>query len=221
MPAHLLDTFTEASATNLEAHTPDIGGAWTKIAGTTTQVGAGTGYLTEVADDQPYYENATVSAGANDPIKCLFRLNDVSRGIASIGLRYAAPGSVVKGYRFDVRPGNWYFVKLDGSGGETILNSGTHTLATATNHTSEVVPTGTSFDCKINGTSVTGSPFADTSYNGTGKNQIMLRQASLDWVVAGTTGTSAPDGSTLGGGGGGSSPVGAASTYYASLIGRN
>lgn len=200
MTATVRELFTGTLNTLLDGKTADIGSTWRVAASTgtlnTKLGGDGTAYNTDSLD-RAVNNTAT---GANKRVKAQVTFDSSLTGTRQVGLavRIQAVNDSA-GYYLVFSPTGWDFFKLAVGGAYTSIASGSLTIAIGTPFTCEVIPNGSSFDIRYNGTTL-ATP-TDTTYPNGGFSGFHMRAAKIYWFEAGDAGDPDPEG------GGGSAPA--------------
>ena len=202
MSSFLIDTLVEASDTNLQAHTPNTGGAWKKIGGFwNARVTGGAGYAEtyNYDGDQARYASDTTPLSADwgirashkfigtpgyDPFLTLYCRDD---------MRSAATAEWYTSYEFKVsKSGAWTLGWRDGSNVYTSISTGSVSALGNTDHKFELDAVGTTITAKIDGSTVyTGT---DTNVSIVGVASIRWADGQLNWIQAGNPADADPEG---------------------------
>lgn len=169
------DTFTEASATNLQDHTSDSGHSWT-ASERNMDVGAGTGFLTATAHTQAaliaspasadyWFEGVGRTVGTTSADRCgVFIRYDGGAQDAAIGYQFRVFGDT----------GNWRLDYRDGTSTETLIDSGTiGSFSASTDYTFRVEGIGDQIQVFIDG--VGQGANTDSNITGAGNPGLYLR----------------------------------------------
>lgn len=171
----LVDSFTEASTINLTAHTPETGGAWSKITGTSNDlnVNGGGGYATGATTSTAVYRNAATPPSADYSVEATVQ-HTLEGFVGVIGRASSSANTLYQ--LFYAGSLHWYLERVVGG---TATNLGGYDVALATN-TDAVVKLemiGTSIKAYINGverisvtdSSITAAGFAGVRTRSNGK----------------------------------------------------
>lgn len=183
MTAIVTDTFTEGSNTNLNAHTPEVGGAWSYAMGTWTVVGATD--IVQLSSGQEFAWNAAVPPGADYYAEVTGRTgatNATDRfgvAIRGDGGGYAAAGT------------DCYYAYIRGDGVLSVLEqtngviaapsgySGDYTItgfSASTDYTLRLEVSGSTITAYIDG--VSRATASDSTISAAGRIGIYLRNSS-------------------------------------------
>ncbi len=124
----LVDSFTDTPAQPLSSHTPETGGSWARMTGTSTfQISSGGRCGRNGSSGTRYYNSATPGSANYDIVGDFYR-NSASGGEANPELigRIASPGTSWDGYVIQYRwdEGDWRLRRFDNGSATTL---GTHT----------------------------------------------------------------------------------------------
>lgn len=193
--AFLIDRFTAASTVNVNARSPDTGGAWS--GGLTLQVEGGTGRLIcPVASEGSLniFQNAANPPSADYAVRARVRnMVSGSFGVGVIG-RYDASVNYT-----------WYELLLNYGGGLNLYTSNGSTrtvigsasaattgIAAGGWATIELVMAGNQISAKANGVTVIG-PVTSSYASHVGKAALIMERGQMDWIQGGTTAEADPE----------------------------
>lgn len=182
MTAFVTDTFTEGSNTNLNAHTPEVGGAWSYAMGTWTVVGATD--VVQLSSGQEFAWNSASPPGANYYVEAVGRTvatNATDRfGVAiGDGGGYAAVGT------------DCYYLYVTGAGSLVMLEQANGSIAAPSSYSGDYTIPGfsasTDYTIRLdrNGSTLTGYldgvarvTATDSTFSANGQAGIYLRNSS-------------------------------------------
>jgi hypothetical protein len=145
------DTFTDSDATDLEDHTPDVGGPWDEEATGAYQI-SGNAVVPQTAGDNL---QATLPTGTDNFTVMVTITAGGNNGFNVWGISVNHDIPLNRGYRFIINVTNqsWSLFRNDGS--EVPLDTDAFTVTPGNDYELKVIKNGSSIECFINGSSVT------------------------------------------------------------------
>lgn len=162
----LLDTFDEASDTELSLHSPGTGGAWVKHTGTgsnaaTARVLGGLGFADGATSGfSAYYYNSATPASADYSVSAII-IKEVLTADGGVGVFGRMSTTAVTGYYLYASTANINLYKVS-NGTLTQVLTGPATEQNV-QKTIELSMSGNQISAKVDGAHITGSPYTDPS----------------------------------------------------------